>query len=63
MPVVVSAASTAGRPTTLISISAAVSSLMEIILVATSRTEIRVPAGSCSSTEKGVLTWGVMVSG
>lgn len=58
MPLVVSAASTADRPTRSISMSAAVLSLMEIILVVVSRTEIRVPSGSCSSTENRPLTWG-----
>jgi hypothetical protein len=46
MPVRVSAASAAGRPTRLISMSAAVLSLMEIILTVASCTETCAPSGS-----------------
>ena len=46
IPVAVSAASTADRPTRLVSMSAAVLSLSEIIMAAESSTEIRVPSGS-----------------
>ncbi len=46
IPVVLSAFSTAGRPTRLISMSAAVLSLIVIILVAAPSTVIWVPSGS-----------------
>jgi hypothetical protein len=64
MPVSVSAASTADRPTRLISMSVAVLSLMAIILVAASSTEIWVPSGSfCSTPEGRLLSCALTVSG
>jgi hypothetical protein len=64
IPVLVSVASTFDRPSRLISMSAAVLSLMEIIFPAASRTEIWVPSGSfCSTPEGRLLSWPVTVSG
>jgi hypothetical protein len=64
IPVVRSASSTADRPTRLISMSVAVLSLMVIILVAASSTEICVPSGSFWSTPEGRLSsFVVTVSG
>ncbi len=49
IPVLVRAASTAGRPTRLISMSVAVLSLTDIMAAAASSTETRVPSGSSCS--------------
>jgi hypothetical protein len=64
IPVLVSAGWTAVRPTRLISMSAAVLSLTEIVLAAVSCTEIWVPSGSFWSWPAGrLLSYAVTVSG